>query len=67
MIKNYFKFGGFYVEKNKINFSIFIASPVWSIEPQDVDIVEGETAIFHCYAEGSPTPDITWNSIGKYL
>lgn len=35
-------------------------APYWAVEPSDLNIPVGSTAIAHCNARGSPPPKVTW-------
>ncbi|RZF37300.1 hypothetical protein LSTR_LSTR005632 [Laodelphax striatellus] len=37
--------------------------PRWVSEPQDINVTRGSMAVFHCQAEGFPTPTLTWRKV----
>lgn len=39
---------------------IFLASPIWKIEPQDTTVLYHQSIVVDCQAAGYPEPRITW-------
>lgn len=37
-----------------------VASPTWSIEPQDTTILHRHSVVINCQANGFPVPRISW-------
>ena len=54
---------------SSVMLSIFIltAEPEFVVEPEIINLPQGETAVFSCEARGEPQPIITWTSNGDAL
>jgi hypothetical protein len=37
--------------------------PRWVLEPRDRNVTRDESVVFHCQAEGFPTPTLTWRKV----
>jgi hypothetical protein len=37
--------------------------PRWVLEPRDRNITRDDSVLFHCQAEGFPTPTLTWRKV----
>lgn len=46
---------------------LFSAAPQWVLEPTDLKIRKGGSAIIHCKAEGSPKVKISWRKTSGKL
>lgn len=46
--------------------NLYLASPIWLTEPEDVEAALGESAKVMCVAYGAPIPKITWKKKGNY-
>ncbi|XP_068231636.1 uncharacterized protein [Palaemon carinicauda] len=50
------------------HFTVYVESaPHFVVEPDFVNLPEGESAIFHCEARGDPEPTITWTKDGEVM
>lgn len=49
-----------------IRLNLYLASPIWLNEPEDVEAALGESAKVMCVAYGAPVPKITWKKKGNY-
>jgi len=39
---------------------VCVAAPSWRRRPKSLIVAAGDTARFHCAADGLPTPTVTW-------
>jgi hypothetical protein len=37
--------------------------PRWVLEPRDRNVTRDDSVVFHCQAEGFPTPTLTWRKV----
>ena len=46
--------------------SLSIVAPSWVLEPQDITVIRGHSALINCLAKGNPKPIIEWKKkVGK--
>ncbi|KAG8174516.1 hypothetical protein JTE90_003070, partial [Oedothorax gibbosus] len=62
---NYTCFVGNDFGKDNFTAQLYVkAPPSWIMEPHDIEVVEGQNAVFSCSASGLPSPQIHWRKLG---
>ncbi|XP_050687578.1 uncharacterized protein LOC126981013 isoform X4 [Eriocheir sinensis] len=55
-------------QANTRQFHVYVeAEPKFTVEPEVINLPQGETAVFSCEATGEPQPVITWTKNGEAL